>query len=114
MRWNGRDLVLECPGTVKDYISVDNRDYFLDCLNGGGRGGNSCVFRLVDPNEEIEPRAIKFSRFSEPTKNSLHKKRIARFEREIDALQQAAESDVSKFIVSMFTHDVWVRSSSSS
>ena len=76
---------------LKDTIRYDNIDYLISHLSGsnkGSKGGNSNVFKLINPQTE-EEFVIKFSKYNiNNSRNSPNIiKRISRFEREIEALK---------------------------
>jgi len=106
MLWNSklRKLELEGPGFPKDYISIDNCDRYMSYLEGASKGGNSNVFKVIDPNNDEVDRVIKFCKFYTPTSNSFAHKRLQRFEREIRALKQAASSEYSNYVIQII-HD---------
>lgn len=86
----------------KNILRSDNVDYILKSLNEDftkSKGGNSNVFLLVDPQEETE-YVVKFSKHNLNDKKIVEKywDRIERFEREINALNIAKESDF-QFVV---------------
>lgn len=73
----------------KRYLNTvrhDNIDYVLTPLSNSSRGGNSNVFNIEDPNDN-EIRIIKFCKYDLNNPNKETRKRIARFAREIEALQ---------------------------
>ena len=65
----------------------------LDPRFSKARGGNSSVFKLIDPNTEIE-YAIKFCKF--PVEDNINEN--FRFEREIDALYLAKKAE-SEYVI---------------
>lgn len=74
----------------KNTIRYDNVDYLLSPLdnkNPRSKGGNSNVFKIVNPQTD-EDFVIKFSKYdvNSPLKPANNIKRIARFSREIEAL----------------------------
>lgn len=92
--------------TNRNIIRFDNVDYIIKPLNeeySKSKGGNSNVFLLIDPQEKIE-YVIKFSKYDLKDKNIQEKfwDRVARFEREIDALNMAKENDFSFVIQILF------------
>ncbi len=114
MRYDHRSkrIILEEPGTKKDYILINNRDKFLDSLTEGsehtGKGGNSSVFKVIDCNQEEDDQVIKFCRFFHPKSDKRFiEKKIARFEREITALNKALELDKNDFIVKILGDGRW-------
>ncbi|PIQ48356.1 MAG: serine/threonine protein kinase [Cytophagales bacterium CG12_big_fil_rev_8_21_14_0_65_40_12] len=81
-------------------VRHDNIDYLLTQLNPDhekSKGGNSNVFAVKDPNTEDE-YVIKFCKFDIDNAQPWMKTRIARFEREIDALQTAKEANCGNVI----------------
>lgn len=95
---------MEGPGLPKDYISINNCDRFLTYLTTEPKGGNSYVFKVVDPNNEEVDRVIKFCRYYSPNNNDWHQRRLERFEREIRALKQAETSGYGNFVIRIL-HD---------
>ncbi len=83
------------PKMHRNTIRYDNVDYVLSPLSKGfdrSKGGNSNVFKLSDP-QSGEVLIVKFSKYdvNSPTQPINNIKRIARFEREIEALKIATE-----------------------
>ncbi len=66
------------------------------------KGGNSNVFQLIDPNDDINPCVIKFNKFKLESKEDWKKQRIERFEREIRSLEQAREAGFENVIQIIF------------
>jgi len=105
-------LILEEPGTAKDYIQINNRDKFLDHLTedpeAAGKGGNSFVFKVIDCNDEEDDQVIKLCKFFGPNPpRGFVEKRITRFNREITALKRALKLDKSDFIVRILGDGDW-------
>jgi serine/threonine protein kinase len=62
------------------------------------QGGNGVVFKLVDEQEELE-YVIKVLKYPDQPKNDWKiKKRIKRFEREIEALYVAKENNLQNIV----------------
>jgi serine/threonine protein kinase len=79
------------PKLHRNVIRYDNVDYIVSPLkqnSGKSKGGNSNVFKITDPQAEVE-LAIKFSKYdvNSPLIPFNNIKRISRFGREIEALK---------------------------
>lgn len=86
----------------KDILRYDNVDYIIKSLNdrfSKSKGGNSNVFLIEDPQEGTE-YVIKFSKYNLNDKGGVanYWDRIERFEREIEALNIARDSEF-EFVV---------------
>jgi serine/threonine protein kinase len=87
---------------TRNTIQHDNIDYLIVPLNKtkkGSKGGNSNVFKLIDPQSE-EEFAIKFSKYNinKPSKPENLISRIARFSREVEALNLANNLELENII----------------
>jgi len=98
-----RQMLLDGPGNSKDYISINERDKFIDYLEEDkihtGKGGNSFIFRLKDCNQDEDDQVIKICKYYEPSPSTFYYRRIERFEREIAALNNALESEKNNYII---------------
>lgn len=79
--------------------------------NEGGKGGNSSVFKLFDPNEEMY-YVIKFCKYNLNllSKNDWIKQRIYRFENEITALENAKNIGLDNIIEILFSGEMKIGS----
>jgi serine/threonine protein kinase len=89
----------------ENILRFDNVDYFIESLNNEfskSKGGNSNVFLLIEAQEKTE-YVVKFSKHNLSDKRVVSKNwdRIERFNREIEALNIAKESEF-EFIVKIF------------
>ncbi len=94
--------ILLSPNSNHNIIENDGKFYPVVPLNENfpnSRGGNSAVFKLIDPNDEELEYAIKFSKF--PNNRSYVKQNL-RFQNEIDALNQAKEEGFENVIEIVF------------
>ncbi|WP_149241340.1 protein kinase family protein [Dyadobacter sp. 32] len=85
----------------QNILEYDNGFYQIDRLNvkyARSKGGNSCVFKLLDP-DGVTPYAIKFSKFPRTSDNI---KSNTRFQNEIDALRMAQNRDFENVIKIIF------------
>ncbi len=88
----------------KNIIRYENVDYLIKPLSenyNGSKGGNSNVFILIDPEDESES-IIKFCKYDLNKPNPFTIKRIARFNREIEALEAAKEEGFNNIIDIIF------------
>jgi serine/threonine protein kinase len=89
------------PDAIDNLIQHDEKFYRIDFLKEEGRyvqGGNGVVFKLVDEQEE-QDYVIKIIKFPEQYKGDWKiKKRINRFEREIQALYVAKENSLQNIV----------------
>jgi serine/threonine protein kinase len=79
-----------------NFIEYSRKFYSIERLNvrfSKSRGGNSSVFKLIDPNSEIE-YAIKFCKYS--VEDNIDEN--FRFEREIEALHLAKKA-TSEYVI---------------
>jgi len=105
---NGPKKIILDENPLQNIISVDNCDRYvaeLEGVSGGGNGVNACVFKLVDPNGDLDDQVIKICRYYPPGSNSLFQKRIARFEREIAALKKGLAAGMQNFLIQIVADD---------
>jgi len=86
----------------KNTIRYDNVDYIIYPLNDSykrSKGGNSNVFKLLNPQNEDE-FVIKFSKYNinKPSNPVNIISRITRFEREVEALRLSTELESDNII----------------
>ncbi len=85
---------------TRNYLEHNRVYYNILLLNpkySKSRGGNSSVFKLIDPNTEKE-YAVKFSKY--PIENNVNEN--MRFDREIQALYRAKKEGLENVIEIMF------------
>ena len=89
------------PDAIDNLIPYENKFYKIDFLKEKDKyvqGGNGVVFKLVDEQEELE-YVIKIIKFPNQRKDDWKtKKRINRFEREIEALYVARENNLQNIV----------------
>lgn len=88
----------------KNFIKEGKTYYYLDSLNKKqkkSKGGNSSVFKLIDPNSETE-YAIKFLKFPSNSPHDFDIKQNIRFNNEIQALYNAKENRFQNVIEILF------------
>jgi serine/threonine protein kinase len=96
-----------CSNDITQNI-LEVEDYFYNIepivsIEENSKGGNSCVFKLLDPNEE-KYYIIKFCKYYLSRKNpNWINQRIDRFAREIDALKKAKDHDLENIISFKFS-----------
>lgn len=86
----------------KNTIQYDNIDYLITPLNEqkkGSKGGNSNVFKLLNPQTDDE-FVIKFSKYNVNKPNNPENiiSRIARFSREVEALKLSDDLELDNII----------------
>jgi serine/threonine protein kinase len=101
MNFNGSNINLS-KKEVKNTIRYDNIDYLitdLSELKKGSKGGNSNVFKLLNPQTEDE-FVIKFSKYNinKPNNPLNIISRITRFAREVEALKLASNLEFNNII----------------
>lgn len=82
-------------------LVIDGQEYFLQYIDSAGvrqGGGNSSVFRAVHPDGD-DSYVVKFCRFPLDSRSDRDKRRVQRFDREIEALQRALASAESKCVI---------------
>lgn len=95
MKLKNRNIILSKDKT-KNYIKHQNYDFRLVPFNdfySFGKGGNSFIFKIQDPNDNFEDRIIKICKSPLESNNYRDNKRRNRFYREIDALKLAKEKN---------------------
>lgn len=89
------------PDAIDNLILHEDKYYRIDFLKQEGKyvqGGNGVVFKLVDEQDELE-YVIKIIKFPDQEKDNWKiKKRINRFEREIQALYVARENNLPNIV----------------
>lgn len=96
----------------KNILQYDNIDYIIKPLNDKftkSKGGNSNVFLLQDPQEGNE-FVIKFSKYNLNNKKDVADNwdRIKRFEREIEALITAKDSEFEFVVKILFDGNYYI------
>lgn len=108
MRYSEDDKVISLDSDPKkNYISIDNSDRFLAELYleaGSGKGKNSSVFRVIDPNKEEPDCVIKFCNYHDHLMGSVYEKKRMRFEREIRAMKMAIDTNKEDFLLNLIAH----------
>lgn len=82
-------------------LVIDGQEYFLEYIDAAGirqGGGNSSVFRAIHPDGD-DSYVVKFCRYSLDSRSDRDRRRVQRFEREIQALHQALASEESKCVI---------------
>jgi len=104
-----RDGTIWCSEDLdKNYVEFNDKLYKIEAFtkreqSRGGMGGNSKVFKLFDPDNEDEIfDIIKFCKYPLSTEDSGDIKRIERFKKEIRALKQARDADLTNIVHIMF------------
>lgn len=105
MRVYNRNIYL----SSKEYLNViefNNSFFVLKNLSddhGKSKGGNSSVFKLIDPNDDIE-YVVKISKYpiNRRDGSEFDNQQIARFEREIESLRRCVEKGCNNVIVFHF------------
>lgn len=103
-----KKILLHGNNSYKDYMPINNCDRQLLELDDniqGGKGCNSRIFKAIDPNENEKDLVIKFCRFFFPG-SYFNRIRIARFEREIQALKDVKDSEYKDFVVEIMEDGV--------
>ena len=89
MKYRGGNIHLS-RRAVLNTVRYDSIDYPLSNLSkkfSHSKGGNSNVFLITNPADD-EENAIKFCKYDLNNTNKQTKKRIARFSREVEALEE--------------------------
>ncbi|XWW48020.1 protein kinase family protein [Fibrella sp. USSR17] len=105
MRFENKNILLSRDKS-KNIIENDKKTYEIvsyyldqkDIDKKGSKGGNSCVFRAIDGEDQKE-YIIKFSKFP---RESYYSQENNRFQHEIDALNQAKDQGFLNVIEIMF------------
>lgn len=82
-------------------LVIDGQEYFLQNIDVAGvrqGGGNSSVFRAMHPDGD-DSYVVKFCRYPLDSRFDRDKRRISRFEREIQALYRARASSESHCVI---------------
>jgi serine/threonine protein kinase len=96
----------------KNFVEFDNKFFKISPLISeddleGGKGGNSNVFKLFDPDKnEDDFDIIKFCKYPIDTEIEKEKVRIERFKNEIRALKKALDAELPNIIELKF-NDAW-------
>lgn len=110
MRYSDDDKVVILDSDPRgNYISIDNTDRYLAELYSGagsGKGKNSSVFRVIDPNKDEPECVIKFCNFHDHMTGSFYDKKRMRFEREIRAMKMARDTKKADFLLNLIVHGV--------
>jgi serine/threonine protein kinase len=89
------------PDAIDNLIQHRDKYYRIDFLKEPGRyiqGGNGVVFKLIDEQDDLE-YVIKIVKYPDQKKGDWKiKKRINRFEREIEALYVAKENNLQNIV----------------
>ena len=102
MRYNPKARRLELSEQdTKNVIRIHGDEFFLEYLENEGvtaRGGNSSIFRAQHPDGD-EAYIVKFFRFLRETELPDPQRRLQRFEREIQALRMAGQSEYKDCVI---------------
>jgi serine/threonine protein kinase len=82
-------------------LVIDGQEYFLQYIDAAGvrqGGGNSSVFRAMHPDGD-DSSVVKFCRYPLDSRSDRDRRRVQRFEREIQALHRALASAESKCVI---------------
>jgi serine/threonine protein kinase len=82
-------------------LAIEGQEYFLEYIDMAGvrqGGGNSSVFRAIHPDGD-DAYVVKFCRYPLDSRSRRDRRRVERFEREIQALERARESDQSVCVI---------------
>ena len=84
----------------KNILLIEGDEYFLENMDVGGRqrGANSSVFKAIAADGD-DSYVVKFCRFTIDSKRPWDQRRTQRFEREIQALIQARDSEFSDCVI---------------
>jgi len=91
--------ILEYEEVFYQFQKLSEQDF------SGGKGGNSTVFKLFDPNEQ-DYYIVKFCKYNILNKNEKIRKRIYRFENEIKALEKAKKINSENIIEIFFSGEM--------
>jgi serine/threonine protein kinase len=109
MRFNRQRRSVELSQEPEgNWLQVDQEDCFvetMDVAEARPRGSNSNVYRCVDADGD-HPYVVKFCRYSLNTRSEWEKRRIRRFDREIDALKLARNSPFSDCVIRLIDDGV--------
>lgn len=86
---------------IISYARVYYKIEYLDPKSKNTKGGNSFVFKLIDPNNQKE-FVIKFLKFPSNSKKPFDIKQNIRFENEINALHEANSNQFENVISILF------------
>jgi|ERR1700674_466561 len=104
MRYNFRLNRLELSSDAnRNILRIAGEEFFLEYLEKegiGARGGNSSIFRAVHPDGNVS-YVVKFFRFLRENGLREPQRRLQRFEREIEALRRAQNSEFRDCVVGM-------------
>lgn len=92
MQYNGKKIILHRHNRYKNYMPLLDMDRELQIIDAnfpGGKGANSSVYKVVDPNEEQVDLTIKFCNFPRNENGKYNSNIQKRFLREIEALNKA-------------------------
>ena len=107
MRYRRRTQRVELEQDAENNVFViDGEEHFLELIDAADaqRGGsNSSVFRAVHPDGD-DSYVVKFCRYPLDTRSDRDRRRIRRFEREIEALEIARGAGEAKCVIPMIEH----------
>ena len=107
MKYEGGNIICS-EEQESNFIEFDNKFYKITPLVSkedleGGKGGNSNVFKLFDPDkEETDFDIIKFCKYPIASLDGDEQTRIKRFKNEIRALKKAREAELTNIIEMKF------------
>jgi len=101
MDYKNKNLFLSSPkydyrNTIKEGITTYKIEH-LTKEQKKSKGGNSSVFKLIDPNTDAE-FAIKFLKFPANSSSAFYIKQNLRFDNEIKALEKARDKEFMNVI----------------
>lgn len=92
MHYSGKKIILDRSNRYKNFISILDSDRELQVIDDNfptGKGANSSVYKVVDPNENEMDLVIKFCNFYRNETGEYNFNIQKRFLREIKALEIA-------------------------
>ena len=114
MEFRNENIILS-KNKTKNYIKYENFDFRLVPLSDSisfSKGGNSNVFKIRDPNDAFEERIIKICKSPLESNKNRDKKRIKRFDREIQALKLALAEEKNYIIKYYFDSNIKIENKS--
>jgi len=95
MIYDGKKISLDKNNRYNNFMNLLDSDRELQVIDANfptGKGANSSVYKVVDPNENESDLVIKFCNFFRNENGRYYSKIQKRFQREIEALEKARDN----------------------
>lgn len=105
MKYENKKIILESD-EFSNYININGIDYQLEYIDPGNpkrsSSPNGFIFRLIDLQEDEVKSVIKICNVYKPGHTAWMRRRLDRFEREIEALKIVKQNKLNDHIIEFY------------